>query len=170
MRGPLSYRPHLEPPLKNPLFIIFGLPVLVLLAAATAWAGFVWWDRGAPPGFQPPVEDVLLADLNRNHRRVRVQGTAHYALKLVQKQGDETYYLFPLLPPGDTKAREIRAMVRTRKAPSSLYSYEDLVVEGLARPPGTLVPVSTQDQISGRGYHFSEGFVLIEVFEVGQSD
>ena len=150
--------------MKSPLFIIFGLPMLVLLAAATAWAGFVWWDRGAPPGFQPPLYDVALSDLNRNHRGVRVQGTAHYALKLVQKQGNETYYLFPLLPPGDTKAREIHAMVRTQRQPSSLYSYEDLVVEGLARPPGTLVPASTQDQISGRGYHFTEGFVLIEAF------
>jgi hypothetical protein len=151
--------------MKNPLFIIFGLPLLVLVAAVIAWASFVWWDRGAPPGFQPPVEEVSLAELNRNHRGVRVQGTAHYALKLVQRQGSETYFLFPLLSPGDTKAREIRAMIRTKSEPSSLYSYEDLVVEGLARPPGTLVPISTQDQISGRGYHFAEGFVLIEAFD-----
>lgn len=150
--------------MKNPLFIIFGLPLLVLLAAAGAWAGFVWWDRGAPPGFQPPVHDVALSELNRNHRGVRVQGTAHYALKLVQKQGDQTYYLFPLLPSGDTAAREIHAMVRTTVQPSSLYSYEDMVVEGLARPPGTLVPASTQDQIAGRGYHFTDDFVLIEAF------
>lgn len=151
--------------MKHPLLLVVGLPLLVFTLAASIFVGFVWWDRGAPPGFEPPVEDVAVADLTRSHRGVRIKGTAHYGVKLVQKQGDETWYLFPLFAPSDTAGREVSIVIRTQRKPGDLYSFEDLVVEGLARPPGTLMPQSTQEQITRRGYHFAEDFVLVEEFD-----
>jgi hypothetical protein len=144
--------------------------MLVFLLSAAGFVGFVWWDRGAPPGVQPPTEPVAVAELTRNHRGVRVEGTAHYSVKLVQTAGDETWYLFPLFPPGDTAGRDVTVVVRTQRKPGELYSFEDLVVEGLARPPGTLMPRSTQDQLTNRGYTFSPDFVLVEEFEAPAPD
>lgn len=150
--------------MKHPLFVVVGLPLVVFLLSAAGFVGFVWWDRGAPPGMQPPTEVVAVSDITRNHRGVEVQGTAHYTVKLVQKAGDETWYLFPLLEPGDTAGRSVRVVVRTQRKPGDLYSFEDLVVRGLARPPGTLFPRSTQDQLIKRGYLLDADFVLVEEF------
>ena len=156
--------------MKHPLVLVLGLPLRVFLLSAAGFVGFVWWDRGAPPGFQPPAEPVAVADITRNHRGVRVEGTAHYGVKLVQKAGDSTWYLFPLFEPGDTASRDIRVVVRTQRKPGELYSFEDLQVEGLARPPGTLMPRSTQDQLTSRGYTFSPDFVLVEEFATPTPD
>ncbi len=148
---------------KN-LLTVLGLPLLVVMLAVAGFVGFTWWDRGAPPGMQPPVHDVALADLNRNHRGVRVSGTAHLTVKLVQRSGEDHWYLFPLFEKGDTEGRHIAVMVRTQRRPKDLYSFEDLTLEGLARPPGTLLPRSTQEQYLSRGYTFAEDFVLVEDF------
>lgn len=153
----------MQHPVKK-LALVIGGPFLLVLGVTVA---VIWWDRGAPPGFRPPVSDREVAALTRDDRGVRVHGTAHYDAKVKQQAlgSDEAWYIFPLMAPGDTMGREIHALVRTQHIPNSLYGYEDMTVEGLARPPGRLVPRATQEAMLNRGYHFDDHFVLIEAFD-----
>ena len=148
--------------MKKLLLVILGPFLLV----ASVTIGIIWWDRGAPPGFEPPMTDVLLSDLSRAHRGVRVRGTAHYELRITQRDAKGTsWYLFPLFPVGDTGGREITAIVRTTTQPDPLLGFEDLTLEGLARPPGRMISGKVVDALLERGYQFSEDFVLIEAFD-----
>ena len=53
------------------------LAVLIPFAAvAGSVIGFVWWDRGAPPGFNPTPHPVSVTDVTRAHRGVQIRGTA----------------------------------------------------------------------------------------------
>lgn len=134
---------------------------------ASAAIGVVWWDRGAPPGFNPTPHPVELAEITRDHRGVRLTGTAHYEVRLRQKmEGGDVYTLFPLMKSGDTMSREIKVLVRTQRTPEDMVTYEDMVVDGLARPPGRLVSPDVRDKLEEGGYHFAEGFVLVEAFAI----
>ncbi|MFT5682015.1 MAG: hypothetical protein ACI8RZ_002933 [Myxococcota bacterium] len=143
--------------MKKLLLTILG--PFFLVGATTV--GIIWWDRGAPPGFRPSVTDVTVEEINRNHRGVRIAGTAHHEFRI--KQGE--YNLFPLMAPSDTLGREIRVMVRTSKEIDRLVGYEDMTVEGLCRPPGNMISHSIAEALIERGYHFADLFVLIEEFE-----
>ncbi|MDP6932837.1 MAG: hypothetical protein QGG40_07960, partial [Myxococcota bacterium] len=147
---------------KKLLLVLVGPPLLVFSVAI----GVVWWDRGAPPGFRPPVQDIEIRDLNRDHRGVRLAGTGHYTVRIRQgDDDDESWHLFPLFPEGDLAPGEIRAMIRTQVEPEPYTDFEDIVVEGLARPPGHLVPRSAREALLQRGYVFHERFVLVEAFD-----
>jgi len=147
--------------MKKLLIAILGPFLLVV----TVSIGIFWWANGAPPGFRPKIHDVAFEELNYDHRGVRVKGTAHYELRIQQgeEEGD-TWYIFPLFPTGDTLGKHIRVMVRTPIAPDRLLGFEDLTVEGLARPPGQLVPRSVIGALLAKGYDVDERFVLIEQF------
>ena len=147
--------------MKKLILTIMGPVVLV----GSIVIGVIWWDRGAPPGFRPPVVDVALSEISHDDRGVRVEGTAHYELRIQQELGDTTYILYPLMERGDTTGRTIRAMVRTAQVPDRLLSYEDVTVEGLCRPPGRLVSRSVIEALLARGYDFEEDFVLILAFD-----
>ncbi len=149
--------------MKKLLLTILG-PFL-LVAGATV--GIIWWDRGAPPGFRPTVHDVTVAELTRDHRGVRVKGTGHYELRIRQTDSESgrVWHLYPLFPLGDTMGREISVLVRTRREPDRLAGYADVTVEGLARPPGHIVPRSIIEALLEKGYHFTSDYVLIEEFD-----
>lgn len=133
-----------------------------ILAVALAALAFVWWERGAPPGFRPEAVDVDVGTINRDHRGVRLTGTAHLQARLRQTAGGETFYLYPMLPKGDTLGREIHVLLRTPVQPDDLYGFEDRTIEGFARPPGNLVDRTVKDTLQGKGYHFTDDFVLVE--------
>lgn len=133
-----------------------------ILAVAVAAVGFVWWERGAPPGFRPDAVPVELEAITRDHRGVKLTGTAHLQARLRQTAGDEVFYLYPLLPKGDTLGREIHVLLRTTTKPDDLYGFEDRTFEGFARPPGNLVDRTVRDTLMKKGYHFTEDFVLVE--------
>ncbi len=145
------------------LVLVIGVPFLLV---ASVTIGVIWWDRGAPPGFDPPVVDVEISDINREHRGVRIRGTGHYEARVQQRSANgETWTLFPLFPKGDTLSREAHVLVRTTREIDTLYGFEDLTVEGMARPPGRLVPRAAREAIYDRGYALTDKFVLIEEFE-----
>ena len=133
-----------------------------VLAVALGALGFVWWERGAPPGFRPEAVPVDVDSITRDHRGVRMSGTAHLQSRLRQTAGGETFYLYPLLSQGDTLGREIHVLLRTPVRPNDLYGFEDRTIEGFARPPGNLVDRTVRDSLMKKGYHFTEDFVLIE--------
>ena len=139
---------------------VVGGPFVLVAAVAI---GVVWWDRGAPPGFDPPIFDVEIEEITRDHRGVRLKGTGHYEAKVLQTASNgDTWTLFPLFPTGDTIGREVHVLVRTTLVPDDLYSFEDLVIEGMARPPGRLVPRAAREAIYDRGYSLTEDYVLVE--------
>jgi hypothetical protein len=143
--------------MKKLLLTILG-PFFLVVATTV---GIIWWDRGAPPGFRPSVTDVTVQSISRDHRGVRISGTAHHELRI--KQGE--YSLFPLMASGDTLGREIRVMVRSTREVDRLVGYEDLTIEGLCRPPGQMIPHSVAEALMERGYHFADDYVLIEAFD-----
>jgi len=141
--------------------------VVPFLAVAGGAVGLIWWDRGAPPGFNPTPHPTRIGELTRDHRGVQVKGTAHYEVRLSQTmEGGEVFWIFPLMPPGDTATREIKAIVRTTRKPEHMVTYEDLTIDALVRPPGRLVTPSLRDSLEAGGYHFAEDFVLLEPFRV----
>jgi hypothetical protein len=144
------------------------LAVLVPFCVVAGSAiGLAWWDRGALPGFDPTPHPVEIAQITRDHRGVRLTGTAHYEVRLRQKmEGGDVFSMFPLMKSGDTMSREIKVLVRTPRSPEDIVTYEDMVVDGLARPPGRLVSPDVKDKLEEGGYHFAEGFVLVEAFAI----
>ncbi len=132
---------------------------------ATSVVGYVWWDRGAPPGFNPTPHPVSVSDITRSHRGVRVQGTAHFVVRMHQTMPDgQRIWVFPVMEPGDTLGREIKVLVRSKTGPDKLTTFEDMTIEGLARPPGRLVDPKTREVFLEGGYDFADGYVLVERF------
>lgn len=147
---------------KKLLLVVLGPFVLVSSVAI----GLYWWDRGAPPGFRPRVVDVAPDEVDYDHRGVRITGTAHYTVRLTQKaRSGTTWYLFPVMERGDTSGRYVHVIVRTKTAPDDLLGLEDVVVEGLARPPGAIVGPQVREALIEAGYELDEKVVLIEAFE-----
>lgn len=141
--------------------------ILPFLAVAGGTVGLIWWDRGAPPGFNPTPHPTPISALTRDHRGVQVKGTAHYEVRLSQTmEGGDIFWVFPLMPPGDTSGRAIRALVRTPRKPEHMVTYEDLTIDALVRPPGRLVTPELKDRLEEGGYHFAEGFVLLDPFRI----
>jgi hypothetical protein len=154
---------------KKPVLFVL-LPILLVAAAAF---GFVWWERGAPPGMRPTPVDVTVDTISRDNRGVRLSGTAHLQARLKQTASgtDAVWYLYPLLAKGDTAGREIHVMLRTTIAPNDLYGFEDRTVTGFARPPGRLVTREVREALLQKGYSFDEDFVLVEEWaDLAQGD
>ena len=150
-------------PKQTALSIIVGST----LAAATVIIGFIWWDRGAPPGFKPKIVDVTIDTINRNHRGVRIHGMARHDVRIKQKNSDDpadNTYVFPLVPADDFNTDYIRVLIRTTNKPDSLATIEEMTIEGLARPPGRLINREIIDSWKSQGYEFDDKYVLVEAF------
>jgi hypothetical protein len=143
------------------LFLTIGGPMLLVLSVTV---GVIWWDRGAPPGFRPPVEEVTPETINREHRGVRIQGTLHNEARLKQTTAgsDEVWWLIPMFPKGDTIGREARVLLRTTREPDAFYGFEDRSVEGFARPPGSLLPRQAREALERKDYAVADDAVLVE--------
>jgi hypothetical protein len=137
------------------------------LAVASGTIGVIWWDRGAPPGFNPTPHPTAIEALTREHRGVRIKGTAHYEVRLSQTmEGGEIFWIFPLMSQGDTLSREINVLIRTPRGPERMVTYEDLRIDGIVRPAGRVITPRIFDRFQDGGYDFSDGFVLIEPFNI----
>lgn len=146
--------------MKKLALVVLG-PILVVALAAL---GFVWWERGAPPGFRPTPVDVTVDSISRDNRGVTLTGTAHLQARLKQTSSgsDEVWYLYPLMSKGDTTGKDIHVMLRTTVKPNDLYGFEDRTVTGFARPPGRLVTRDVREALLQKGYSFDEDYVLVE--------
>ena len=143
--------------------LIFGTTFIL----AATYVGFVWWDRGAPPGFKPTIVDVTIDTINREHRGVRIHGMARHDLKirLKNKNSDKISYVYPLLPMDKMNSTMIKVMIRTTVPPDSMATIEERKIEGLARPPGRTINGDIIRSWQDRGYDFDEKFVLVDEFE-----
>jgi hypothetical protein len=151
----IERRPH-RPPRT---LLLAMVPILGIFVAAIA---FLWRDRGALPGFRPTLVDVGVAEVTREHKGVRLAGTAHYlGIRQTVSSGPDRY-VFALFPTGDTESRSIHVLVRTTREPEELADYANITVEGLARAPSYEIPVTTIEAIRKRGYTLEQDAVLIE--------
>jgi len=140
------------------------IPFVIVAASALAYH---WWDTGALPGMKPAYHTVSLDTIDLDDRGVRLQGTAHFEVRLWQTMEDgEQFYVFPLMAPGDTTGREIRVLVRTDRAPDDLSTYEDMIVDGLARPPGRIVGPTIKKSLTNHGYTFADKVILVLGHEI----
>ena len=132
--------------------------VLIIITLRVA---FVWWDRGAPPGFQPTIVDVTINTINRNHRGVRISGMARYDVRI--KVGNN--YVYPLMDAKKFNKKLIKVMIASPVQPSRLVDLEEMTVEGLARPPGGVINLKVYNAWRHKGFEFDDKFVLVESFE-----
>lgn len=155
----------MEAPLRK-LLLTFLIPAVAVLGLSV---GLYWWATGAPPGMRPTPHDVPWAQLSLDDRGVRVEGTAHYPVRLRLTSGDgddqQVTWLFPFFARGDTTSKEVRVLVHSHRQPDELLSFEDLTVTGLARPPGATVPRSARKALEEQGYFFAKDVVLIDAWD-----
>lgn len=142
-------------------FALLGLGVLLF---------FLWMVRLPPfDGHSEPVATPL-SELRFDQDAVRVEGTAHYALKVSYdvpaKWGRQahTRWLFPLFERQDTMGRSVTTMISSPVAPENLVSFEDMVVEGEARKPQIAMTASVETAFKELGYTFAEDYVLVVVY------
>ena len=140
------------------------LPFIIVACGAL---GYFYWDTGALPGMQPTFHPVTVDSITAENRGVRIRGTAHYPIQLHQVYEDGTRALvFPITAPGDTMAREVKVLVRAEYEPEELVTYEDLEIDGLARPAGGRIGPKVIDSLRGEGYSFSDKVILVEAVAV----
>ncbi len=144
------------------------LTVLVPFGLVAGGAlGYHYWDTGALPGMHPTFHPVSVDTINAEDRGVRITGTAHYEIQLHQTfEGGERWHIFPFMAPGDTMNREVKVLVRAQRDPEALVTYEDMVVDGLARPAGGRVGPKVIDALRNQGYTFAKGLILVEAMAV----
>jgi hypothetical protein len=142
--------------------LIFG----TIFVLATTYVGFIWWDRGAPPGFKPEIVDVTIDTINREHRGVRIHGMARHDLRirLKDQNSGKISYIYPLMPMDKMNSTMIKVMIRTTVPPDSMATIEERKIEGIARPPGRTVNGDIIRSWQDRGYDFKEKFVLVDEF------
>jgi hypothetical protein len=146
-------------PVRKALIAVLGPFALVAVSAIA----YHRWDTGALPGLRPTYHPVTVASIDLDDRGVRIQGTAHFEVRLWQTMEDgERFFVFPLMKPGDTISRDIRVLVRTDRPPDDLSTYEDMIVDGLALPPGRQVGHKIKKSLKNQGYTFMDDVVLVE--------
>jgi hypothetical protein len=118
----------------------------------------------ALPGFRPSVVDVTVDTITKDHRGVRLSGTAHYGPKLRQTstESDDVWWIFPLTERGQTQERLVQVVIRTTRQPDPLLGFENLTVEGFARPPGRLLPQDARNTLRQKGYELADDVMLVE--------
>ncbi len=143
------------------LVLVVLMPCLIVLSVGV---GLWSWEHGALPGFRPQVVDVAVDTITKDHRGVRISGTAHYGAKLRQTstETDTTWWIYPLTARGQTQERTVRVVVRTTRTPDPLLGFEDRTLEGFARPPGRLLPKDARTALRQKGYELHEQVMLIE--------
>lgn len=145
-----------------------ALPFSIMLVTITLF--FLWIARLPPFDGHPEPVPTALAELSYDQDAVRVEGTAHYVLRVSYDVGERwgrpahKRYLFPLFERHDTMGRHILAMVSSPHEPERLVSFEDLAIDGEARKPQVAVTASVVRAFQEAGYSFDDDYVLVEVY------
>ncbi|MCP4809375.1 MAG: hypothetical protein GY913_11645 [Proteobacteria bacterium] len=148
-----------------PLYIVLALTLL----------GFFLWSARLPPfDGHPEPEPVTFEELSVDHDAVRVDGTAHYALRVTQDRPgrfgrpDRVWYVFPLFAPRDTSGTIIDVMVASPFEPENMLSFEDVTLEGWALPKGSAMSPRLEEAFREAGYTFQDDYFVIEVFPLDE--
>ncbi len=142
-------------------FALLGLGVMLY---------FLWVVRLPPFDGHPEPVPTALVDLRVEQEAVRVEGTAHYPLRVsydVPAQWGRpahTRWMFPLFERQDTMGRFITTMVSSPEEPENLVSFEDMIVSGEARKPQVAITPTVQQAFKDAGYSFAEDYVLVVAY------
>lgn len=137
--------------------------VLYPLRLARRWPFDTW----------PTPVDTPLAEVRAEQDGVRVSGTAHYPVRILQRRPARTlipaatWYLYPLFPTNDTVSREIRVLVASPVEPEEGVGFEDMTVTGLARPPRAVLGPDVEKAFVDAGYTFAADYVAVEAYPPG---
>ncbi len=144
----------------------FAIPFVAIVAAGIGATLIVGGGEG------PCAEhvEVPLAALDPELEGcVSTSGQAHYEAVIKQTYGgglfgeDQHLYLFPIMEPGRTEEREVRALVLTERAPERLVAYEQMELTGrVVRATPQRVPYSAEIQLGkAGGYFFTDDMVVV---------
>lgn len=128
---------------------------------------FLWTARIWPFNTTPEPVDVSVAELDAELDTVRIQGTAHYEVRVSVVRParlgspESTWWLYPVFDRGDINGRTITAMAYCPDEPEALVTYEDVTLEAWALPSGAMPPGAASN-FQDRGYAFADGFVVLE--------
>ena len=129
------------------------------------YVGFVWWERGALPGFRPTIYDWEIEFLSLNDRGVRIHGWARHDIRTHFEKEGTKYYIYPIVPMDKMNDKVIHAMVVTTIEPDPLVSIEEVTVSGFTQPAKYYVSKDLQMKWTMKGYAFGERFLVIERFD-----
>ncbi len=142
-------------------FALVGLGVVLF---------FLWVVRLPPFDGHPEPVPTELGALRVAHEAVRVEGTAHYPVRVSYEvpaqwgRPAHTRWLFPLFARQDTMGRFVTTMISHTVAPEELVAFEDLVIEGEARKPRVAVTPTVEQAFRDAGYTFAEDYVLVMTY------
>ena len=153
-------RPKISTKWKK-IFVFLFPPIL----CCVLYIGFVWWERGAPPGFRPTIFDKDIEDLSLNDRGVRVHGWARHDIRTHFEKNNKKYYIYPIVPLQKMNDKVIHAMVVTTIEPNAMISIEEVTIEGLTQPAKYYVSKDLQTKWTMKGYAFGDRFLVIERFD-----
>ena len=141
---------------------------LILFLIISLVLFFVWWNRLPPfDGHPAPVERDF-ASIESTDHTVTISGMAHYALQASQTwpagllRDEQTYWFFPLMPPGEGQSKRVTIMVAALNAPERGIDLEDLTITGWVRPPRARIGVDLESAFREIGYMFEDDYILIE--------
>ena len=146
---------------KKLAFWIFTIGVSTLVFGIL---GFIWWDRGALPGFKPEIVDVTIESVNWNNRGVRISGMARHDVRIKQDVGGTVWYVYPLVPTNNMNTKIISVMIMTTVPPDKRATIEERTIEGLAQPPGRLIGPEIFSSWRNAGYEFEDRITLVEEY------
>lgn len=130
----------------------------------TGILGFIWWDRGALPGFKPEIVDVTIEDISWNNRGVRIHGMARHDIRIKQDVAGTIWHVYPLVPVDDMNTKIISVMIMTTVPPHKRATIEERTIEGLAQPPGRLIGPEIFKSWRNAGYEFEDRVTLVEEY------
>jgi hypothetical protein len=145
----------------GPLFVALVLGLMT-------W--YLWLNRLPPFDGLPEPEPVTLQEVTAAHDGVRVEGTAHFPVRIRYVEParigrpEQTRFLFPMLPLRDTSGRRVRVMISSAREPDPVVSYADLTVDGFARPGGAFLSGAAVDALRRAGYTLEDDLVVIEEY------
>lgn len=155
-----------------------GVGIGLAIAAVVVLGGGLAMMLGAeivPDAFETVAFDTLDPS---QARWVRVEGTAHYQPKIKQTTAGSlfkepgTWWVFPFLPEGDNAERAVPVLVRTRREPERIISFETMTIEGrLSVPSKDRIPHGTETLLGqGGGYFYADTVWLLEPVRIVSDD
>jgi hypothetical protein len=141
---------------------------IVLLAGVSLVA--LGYARIGPLSDLAGPESLDLSQVTRDKGYVAVNGTLHYAVRVQEnlRAGamhfrDEKVVVAPLLPPGDTRSREVHVLVLTPVIPDTIVDFEERTVIGhVLEPNPTLLTNEVLKAWQLIGYTFVPDFVVLK--------
>lgn len=151
--------------MKHPRLLFLGL----LGSAALVMVGLGFLRMGPLSRLAGP-ELITLDQVDSSKGYVEVEGMLHYTIRIQERLRagaihftDLEVIVAPLMPPGDTRSREIRVLVLTPVIPEAIIDFDERSIRGKVLKPGpTLVTDPIIKAWEMIGYTFAPDYVILK--------